>query len=269
MSADSGRPIAPWRPRVPGNTDLGNRLVWSELQVKQPRDLPGHGTATLHGAVADQIASTALKLDDVQARLVALAAALRDDLQRIEAGHDTTLPVTNGILRNGALDIDLLVTRRTELHRSLTALISVYKELPAFVPPPAPVPTAKSAAAVTRLPPRQEEALRLVGSSTVTIFKGSRGSVRVIASEAPITVATIDALIGKGLVDHYARKALFRSHDLTLTPEGQSRYEALATEPAVARSAAARARPVGLPGAPEVPAAVSVPMSPPAVRSRR
>ncbi|MFB7474265.1 hypothetical protein [Kitasatospora sp. NPDC056184] len=233
----------------------------------QPRDLPGHGTATLHGAVADQIASTALRLDDVQTRLVALAAALRDDLQRIEAGHDTTLPVTNGILRNGALDIDLLVTRRTELHRSLTALIGVYKELPAFVPPPAPAPTAKTAAAVTRLPPRQEEALRLIGSSTVTIFKGTR-SVRVIASEAAITIATVDALIGKGLVDHYARKALFRGHDLTLTPEGQTRYEALTAKMPVGRSAAARARPVGPPAAPETPAAVAATVSPPAVRSR-
>ncbi|WP_404868420.1 hypothetical protein ACI1MP_10135 [Kitasatospora griseola] len=267
MSADSGRPIAPWRPRVPGNTDLGNRLVWSELQVEQPRDLPGHGTATLHGAVADQIASTAHRLDDVQTRLVALAAALRDDLQRIEAGHDTTLPVTNGILRNGALDIDLLVTRRTELHRSLTALIGVYKELPAFIPPPAPVPTAKSAAAVTRLPPRQEAGLRLIGSSTVTVFKDVRGSIQVLARGADIKVATVDALIGKSLVDHYARKDLSRGHDLTLTSEGQTRYEALQGAPA--RAAAARARPVGLPAAPEAPAAVAVAVSPPAVRSRR
>nr|BEK67534.1 hypothetical protein KPHV_47610 [Kitasatospora purpeofusca] len=269
MSASSGRPIANWRPRVPGNVDLGNRLVWSELQVERPRDLPGHGTASLHGAVADQIASTAVKLDDVQSRLVALAASLRDDLQRIEAGHDTTLPVTNGILRNGALDIDLLVTRRTELHRSLIALIGVYKELPAFVPPPAPVPPAKRAPAAGRLPLRQEEALQLIGSSTVTIFKGTRGSIRVMASEAAITVATIDALIGKGLVDHYAHKAQFRGHDLTLTPEGQSRYEALAAKPPAVRSAAARSRPVALPATPDAPAAGLGALSQSAGRSRR
>ncbi|MGV9266614.1 hypothetical protein ACWDRR_18370 [Kitasatospora sp. NPDC003701] len=257
---------------MPGNTDLGTRLVWSELQVEQPRDLPGHGTATLHGAVADQVASTADRLDGVQIRLVALAGFLRDDLQRIEAGHDTTLPVTNGILRNGALDLDLLVARRTELHRSLTALIGLYKELPTFVPPPqptgGPAPARKAKAARdSPLPLRQEEALKLIGSSTVTIFKGTGGSVRVIASEAAITIATVDALIGKGLVDHYARKALFRGHDLTLTPEGQTRYEALAAKPPVARSAAARARPVALPTAPEAPpAAASV--SPPAGRSR-
>ncbi|WP_030458934.1 hypothetical protein [Kitasatospora sp. NRRL B-11411] len=253
---------------MPGNTDLGNRTVWSELQV-EPRDLPGFRTATLHGAVADQIASTAVKLDDVQTRLVALAAALRDDLQRIAAGHDTAMPVTNGILRNGALDIDLLVTRRTELHRSLTALIGVYKELPAFVAPPAPVPAAKAAPAAGRLPPRQEEALRLVGSSTVTIFKGARGSVRVVAGGADVKVATVDALIGKGLVDHYARKDLFRGHDLTLTPQGQTRYEALTTTTTAARSAAARARPAVLPAAPEEPAAVVVSVSPPAARSLR
>ncbi|WP_033825861.1 MULTISPECIES: hypothetical protein [unclassified Kitasatospora] len=262
MSADSGRPIAAWRPRVPGNTDLGSRMVWSELQAERVRDLPGHRTATLHGAVADQIASTAVKLDDVQTRLVALAASLRKDLQRIEAGHDTTMPVTNGILRNSALDIDLLVTRRTELHRSLTALIGIYKELPAFVAPPAPVPTAKKAAAVTRLPPRQEE----VGSSTVTIFKGVRESVRVVAGGADVKVATVDALIGKGLVDHYARKDLFRGHDLALTPEGQTRYEAL--QRPTARSAAARTRPVALPTAPEAAPAVSVAVSSPTARSR-
>ncbi|MFE2722776.1 hypothetical protein [Kitasatospora sp. NPDC059327] len=257
---------------MPGNTDLGNRLVWSELQVERPRDLPGHGTATLHGAVADQIASTAVKLDDVQTRLVALAASLRDDLQRIEAGHDTTMPVTNGILRNGALDIDLLVTRRTELHRSLTALIGVYKELPAFVPPPPPAlaPTAKTAAAVSRLPARQEEALRLIGSTTVTVHNGMRaGAVMIVTPDADIKAATVDALIGKGLVNHYARKDLFRGHDLTLTPEGQSRYEALTAKLPAARSAAARARPVALPAAPEAPTAVSVAVSPPAVRSRR
>ncbi|MGW2397105.1 hypothetical protein ACWCYY_11185 [Kitasatospora sp. NPDC001664] len=252
---------------MPGNVDLGNRLVWSELQVERPRDLPGHGTATLHGAVADQIASTAVKLDDVQTRLVALAASLRDDLQRIEAGHDATLPVTNGIIRNGALDIDLLVTRRTELHRSLTALIGVYKELPTFVPPPAPVPTAKTAAAVTRLPQRQEEALRLIGSSTVTLFKGVRGSVSVVAPGAAIKAATVDALIGKQLVNHYARKDLFRGHDLSLTPEGQARYEAL-QRPA-ARAAAARTRPAGQPFTPETAPAIAVAVSPPANRSVR
>ncbi|MFE6053118.1 hypothetical protein ACFQ6N_20355 [Kitasatospora sp. NPDC056446] len=266
MSADSGRPIAAWRPREPGNTDLGSRTVWSELQVERVRDLPGHRTATLHGAVADQVASTAVKLDDVQTRLVALAASLRNDLQRIEAGHDTTMPVTNGILRNSALDIDLLVTRRTELHRSLTALIGIYKELPAFVPPPAPASTAKRAPAASRLPPRQEEALRLIGSSAVTIFKGVRGSVRVVAGGADVKVATVDALIGKGLVDHYARKDLFQGHNLALTPEGQTRYEAL--QRPTARSAAARTRPVALPTAPEAAPAVSVAVSSPTARSR-
>ncbi|MEU6234663.1 hypothetical protein [Kitasatospora sp. NPDC047058] len=256
---------------MPGNTDLGSRLVWSELQAEQPEDLPGHRTATLHGAVADLIVSTANRLDGVQIRVVALAASLRDDLQRIAAGHDADLPVTTGVLRGSAVDLDLLVARRSELHRSLTALIDVYKELPTFVPPPttAPVPTAKRAPAAGRLPPRQEEALRLVGSSTVTIFKGVRGSVRVVAGGADVKVATVDALIGKGLVDHYERKDLFRGHDLTLTPEGQTRYEALTAKPPAARSAAALARPTGLPAAPEAPAAVAVAVSPPTGRSRR
>ncbi|MFB7906883.1 hypothetical protein ACFVZ3_11775 [Kitasatospora purpeofusca] len=267
MSANSGRPIAAWRPRVPGNTDLGSRMVWSELQVERVRDLPGLRTATLHGAVADQIATTAVKLDDVQTRLVALVAPLRDDLQRIEAGHDTTMPVTNGILRNSALDIDLLVTRRTELHRSLTVLIGIYKELPAFVPPPPPAPTAKAAAAVTRLPPRQEEALRQIGSTTVTVHNGMRaGAVIIVTPDTGIKAATVDALIGKGLVNHYARKDLFRGHDLTLTAEGQARYEAL--QRPTARSAAARTRPVALPTAPEAAPAVTVAVSSPAARSR-
>ncbi|MEU4113273.1 hypothetical protein AB0F71_02075 [Kitasatospora sp. NPDC028055] len=267
MSANSGTPIATWRPRLPGNTDLGSRTVWSELQIERVRDLPGHRTATLHGAVADQIADTAVKLDDVQTRLVALAATLQDDLQRIAAGHDTTMPVTNGILRNSALDIDLLVTRRTELHRSLTALIGIYKELPAFVPPPAPMPPAKRAPAADRLLARQKEALRLIGSSTVTIYESVRhGSLRVVAGGADVKVATVDALVGKGLVDHYERQDLVRGHDLTLTPEGQTRYEAM--QRPTARSAAARTRPAALPTAPETAPAVSVAVSSPTARSR-
>ncbi len=255
---------------MPGNVDLGSRTVWSELQVERVRDLPGHRTATLHGTVADQIAATAIRLDDVQTRLVALATSLGGDLQRIADGHDTTMPITNGILRNSALDIDLLVTRRTELHRSLTALIGIYKELPTFVPPPAPVPTAKRAPAAGRLPPRQEEALRLVGSSTVTIYKSGRhGPLRVAAGGADIKAATVDALISKGLVDHYERKDLVRGQELTLTPEGQTRYEALTAKMPAARSSAARTRPAGLPAAPETPAAVAVAVSPSAVRSRR
>ncbi|MEU9041462.1 MULTISPECIES: hypothetical protein [unclassified Kitasatospora] len=234
---------------MPGNTDLGTRLVWTELQVERVRDVPGHGSDTPHGAVADQIATTAQKLDHVQTRIVELATALSGDLQRVAAGHDTALPVTNGILRTSGLDIDLLVTRRTELHHSLAALIGIYKELPAIVPPPppAPAPTAKTAAAVTRLQPRQEAALRQIGSTTITIYKSVRhGSLRVLPGGADIKVATVDALIGKGLVDHYAREDLHRGHDLTLTREGQARYEALLA--AGGRAAAARTRPAGTVG---------------------
>ncbi|MFD0405313.1 hypothetical protein [Kitasatospora sp. NPDC127116] len=138
MSPAAGRPIAAWRPRVPGNTDLGTRLVCTTLSVERVRDLPGHGTDTVHGAIADQLASAALRLDDVQTRIVQQASALRDDLQRIIDGRDADEPSVTGILHSTPAAVDLLSARRTELHRALTGLIGVYRTLPPYVPKPTP-----------------------------------------------------------------------------------------------------------------------------------
>ncbi|MGW4692384.1 hypothetical protein OU787_25715 [Kitasatospora sp. YST-16] len=134
MSAEDrrGRPIAQWRPRVPGNTDVGTRLVCVQLQVEHLHQLPGRGTDTVHGAIADQLASQARRLDDVQTRIVHLADALRRDLQRVIDGRDAEEPSINGLLHNSAPTLDLLAARRTELHRSLTNLVEIYKGLPPF-----------------------------------------------------------------------------------------------------------------------------------------
>ncbi|MEV4559418.1 hypothetical protein AB0K51_20835 [Kitasatospora sp. NPDC049285] len=141
----AGRPIQEWRPRQAGNVDLGTRLVCTRLQVEHPRLLPGYGTATLHGAVADQLASEARRLDDIQTRIVQLATALRRDLQRVVEGRDADEPSINGILFNTAPSIDLLAARRTELHRSLVSLVEVYETLPPFAAPaPAPAAAAKT-----------------------------------------------------------------------------------------------------------------------------
>ncbi|MFD9592515.1 hypothetical protein ACFWA9_07105 [Kitasatospora sp. NPDC059973] len=160
----AGRPVQEWRPRKAGNVDLGTRLVCTRLQVEHPRRLPGAGTVTVHGAVADQLASEARRLDDVQARIVYLATALRGDLQRIVEGHEADLPAINGVLHNTAPAIDLLAARRTELHRSVTSLIEVYETLPPFVPAPAPVPAA--AAKTTRQRAASPRARRPPGEAT-------------------------------------------------------------------------------------------------------
>ncbi|MEV7122891.1 hypothetical protein [Kitasatospora griseola] len=104
------------------------------MQVEHPSRLPGYNTDTAHGAIADQLASQARRLDHVQARIVQLATALQKDLQRIVDGRDADEPTINGILHRTApgFDLDLLAARRTELHRSLTSLIEVYETLPPF-----------------------------------------------------------------------------------------------------------------------------------------
>ncbi|MFI9787339.1 hypothetical protein ACIHEI_28120 [Kitasatospora sp. NPDC051984] len=126
------------------------------LQVARLAELPGSGTDTVHGAIADQLASQARRLDDVQTRIVRLADALRRDLQRVVDGRDADEPSINGILHNTAPTLDLLAARRTELHRSLTDLVEVYKGLPPFTPAPvtAEATTARQRAASTRAPRR-------------------------------------------------------------------------------------------------------------------
>ncbi|MFJ1931675.1 hypothetical protein ACIPLC_15745 [Kitasatospora sp. NPDC086801] len=261
---------------MPGNTDLGTRLVWTELQVERVRDVPGHGSDTPHGAVADQIATTASTLDHVQNRIVELATSLSSDLQRVAAGHDANLPVTNGILRTSGLDIDLLVTRRTELHQSLTALIDVYKTLPAFVPTPEPTPTrATETTSRTRsnqpsqgaLTARQKTALQAIGDGSVTIYRGLASSRLRVLAPGTVSVATVNELIDKKLVGSYPAEGQHEGHKLDLTPTGQTQYEALLA--AGGRAAAARTRPTGNVGeaTPEL-AGTGVAVSPPRSRSR-
>ncbi|MEY9956812.1 hypothetical protein [Streptacidiphilus sp. MAP5-52] len=85
---------------------------------------------TVHGAVADELAATAIRLDHVQERIVALATALQDDLQRVIGGADVHEPSVNGVLQNTPAAIDLLCARRTELGRAMDALVGVYASLP-------------------------------------------------------------------------------------------------------------------------------------------
>lgn len=133
----SGRPIAAYRPRAAANTDLGTRTVCTQLQVKQLRDIPGSKTLTPHGAVADELSATAIKLDHVQGRLVSLATVLRQDLARIADGSDVHEPLpTNGVLGSTPTGIELLSVRRAELSHTLDTLIAVYHSLPPFVPDP-------------------------------------------------------------------------------------------------------------------------------------
>ncbi|MFJ1795278.1 hypothetical protein [Kitasatospora griseola] len=124
------------------------------LQVARLADLPGRGTDTVHGAIADQLASQARRLDDVQTRIVHLADALRGDLQRVVDGRDAEEPSINGLLHNTAPTLDLLAARRTELHRSLTDLVEVYKGLPPFAAAPvtAEANSPRRRAASTRAP---------------------------------------------------------------------------------------------------------------------
>lgn len=171
----AGRAIQEWRPRQAGNVDLGTRLVCTRLQVEHPRLLPGYGTATVHGAVADQLASDARRLDDIQTRIVQLATALRRDLQRVVEGRDADEPSINGILFNTAPSIDLLAARRTELHRSLVSLVEVYETLPPFAPAPAPAPAAaakttrqRAASTGARRSPGEAAALATAGQATAT-----------------------------------------------------------------------------------------------------
>ncbi|MGK4581680.1 hypothetical protein [Kitasatospora sp. HPMI-4] len=273
-----GRPIGNWKPRVPGNIDLGTRLVWAELQVERVHDVPGHGTDTPHGAVADQIAATAQKLDYVQTRIVELAASLSRDLQRVAAGQDADLPVTNGIVRTTGLDLDLLVTRRTELRQSLTALIDVYKTFPAYVPAPAPTPvraaqtksrarTGSARPAQDTLTARQQTALQAIGDGSVTIYRGlASGRLRIV-SPGTVSVTTVNELVDKKLVQSYPGTGLAEGHKLDLTPAGQTRFEALPA--AGGRVAAARTRPAAAAGeAAPSPAGTSVAVSPPRIRSR-
>ncbi|MFE2110795.1 hypothetical protein ACFXAF_33705 [Kitasatospora sp. NPDC059463] len=261
---------------MPGSTDLGTRLVWAELQVVRPQDLPGRGTATLHGAVADQIVTAASTLDHVQSRIVELATSLGRDLQRISAGQDADFPVTNGILRATSLDIDLLVTRRTELHRSLTGLVAVYQELPAFTPPVDPTParakaTARHATSAqtskAALPARQKQALQSIGDGGVTIYRGlASGRLRIVAP-GTLAVATVNELIDQKLVESYPAQGLQEGRMLALTPAGQARYEELRA--ADGRAAAARTRPAGTVGEAPLPlAGASVAVSAPRSRAR-
>ncbi|MEY9876310.1 hypothetical protein ABH931_005820 [Streptacidiphilus sp. MAP12-33] len=170
------RPIQEWRPRQAGNVDLGTRLVCTRLQVDHPRRLPGAGTATIHGAVADQLAFEARRLDDVQARIVQLATALRGDLQRIVEGHEADLPAINGVLHNTAPAIDLLAARRTELHRSVASLIEVYETLPPFAPAPAPAPAA--AAKTTRQRAASTRARRSPGEAAASATAAPANAAR-------------------------------------------------------------------------------------------
>jgi len=151
-----GRPVAQWRPRVPGNTDVGTRLVCVQLQVEQLHQLPGYGTDTVHGAIADQLASEARRLDGIQTRIVQLATRLHRDLQHVIDGRGSEEPSTHGILHNTAPDIDLLAARRAELHRSLTELIKIYNGLPPFTAASAAIEvnSPRQRAASTRAPRR-------------------------------------------------------------------------------------------------------------------
>ncbi|MET8981683.1 hypothetical protein ABZX85_39425 [Streptomyces sp. NPDC004539] len=161
MSAEDrrGRPVAQWRPRVPGNTDLGTRLVCVRLQVEHLHQLPGRGTDTVHGAIADQLASEARRLDGIQTRIVQLATRLHRDLESVIDGRGADEPTTNGILQSTAPDIDLLAARCAELRRSLTELVEVYNGLPPF--------TAASAATEVNSPRQRAASTRAPRRSTV------------------------------------------------------------------------------------------------------
>ena len=157
MSAQDrgGRPIAPWRPRTPGNVDVGTRMVCTQLQVEHLRELPGRGTDTVHGALADRIASEARRLDDLQSKIVQLAGVLREDLQRVIEGRDAEDPHINGILQHTAPAIDLLAARRTELHRSLSGLVEVYQTLPPLPATPSSNPPPVRQRATAAAPRRR------------------------------------------------------------------------------------------------------------------
>ncbi|MET8623704.1 DUF4259 domain-containing protein [Kitasatospora sp. NPDC004669] len=230
-------------PVLPEHTQVGTRIVHQELGVDRFRSLAGAGTDTPLGLLVQQLRSNAVRMDEVQARLVVLAKSIQSDLQRIADGRDVDRPDTNGVLGSTAMSIDLLIARRFELHKSLTGLISTYRALAASQPPP--TQTAPALAPQPQQPVKltdaQVTALGHIAGGRVRMVEGGIRSIRRISApgNVRISTATVDSLIDKRLVERDRSTSLFVGQDLHLTAEGRERYTALT---ASQRASAARTR---------------------------
>ncbi|MGW2542731.1 hypothetical protein ACWC5I_18120, partial [Kitasatospora sp. NPDC001574] len=234
----SAVPAAPAGPPVADPAKVGTALVLAVFGVDRLAAIPGwhDDQDSPLGRSADEVHRTARRLDHVQQNMVALAGAIRSDMQRVIDGDDVDLPQTHGLIGSSALSLDLLCARRAELYQHLDALTQLHKILTASQPPappahqegPAPTRSAEDQQGPAKLSAPQRKALDAVARGKVYLQTSSiRSSARVTTTE-PVSALSVTTLIRRKLVEADTSTSLYQGQRLRLTATGTRLHAALA-----------------------------------------